>query len=180
MTFINRSMRIATCLVLGTFLFSQVGCSNLNFGKTPRVSARPAVVNESTLSPAQRQQRFVSAHRAGMAYAERRSYPEALAAFEEAVRMRADSTEALFNLAACYESIGDPLRAIGIYNRILRLTPDDPDCYHNLGTSYMKLYYLQKSPSWKRMAVLAWEKSLELRPDQPKIQAYLARCDDAT
>lgn len=149
----------------------------MKFGNESRISARPVVVDESKLTPQQRQQRFVESYRAGMAYASRRSYAEAMAAFEEASRMRPDVTESLFNLAACYESIGDPLRAVGIYNRILRISPDDADCYHNLGTSYMKLYHLQKSASWKRMAKLAWEKSLTLRPDQPKIRAFLVRCD---
>lgn len=163
---------MAVCIV------TQPGCSNLKFGKDAKVSARHTVVDENQLSPAERQRRFVESYRAGMTYAQQKSYAEAMAAFEEASRMRPNSTETLFNLAACYESIGDPLRAIGIYNKILRLTPDDPDCYHNLGTSYMKLYYLQKSPAWRRMAVVAWEKSLKLRPDQPKLKMYLARSSE--
>lgn len=176
--FANRTARWMAWPAL-TLIALQAGCSNLKWGEEHRVSARPAIVDETKLTQAQRQDRFVSSYRAGMMYARQKSYPEAMAAFEEAAQMRPDSTEALFNLAACYESVGDPLRAIGIYNKILRLTPNDPDCYHNLGTSYMKLYYLQKSPSWKRMAILAWEKSLKLRPDQPKIRAYLARSDEA-
>ena len=174
----RRTGRTIVLCSLTTLCVGAVGCSDMKFGADRGVSARPAVVNESTLTPAQKQARFAEAYRTGMMYAEQRSYAEAMSAFEEAARMRPDSTEALFNLAACYESIGDPLRAIGIYNNILRITPNDADCYHNLGTSYMKLYYLQKSPSWKRMAVLAWEKSLKIRPDQPKIKTYLARCGE--
>lgn len=171
----KRTHAVVSLGVIALALMATTGCSNMNGG---RISARPVIVNESQLTPAQKQAKFAEAYRAGMMYARQRAYPEAMAAFEEASKMRPDSTEALFNLAACYESVGDPLRAIGIYNRILRLTPDDADCYHNLGTSYMKLYYLQKSESWKRMAITAWENSLKLRPDQPKIKAYLARSGD--
>lgn len=175
MNIIKGTIPVVAIGLLSSALLMSSGCSNMNDN---RISARPAVVNESQLSPAQKQSRFAEAYRAGMMYARQRSYAEAMAAFEEASRMRPDSTESLFNLAACYESVGDPLRAIGIYNKILRITPNDADCYHNLGTSYMKLYYLQKSPSWKRMAIAAWENSLKLRPDQPKIKAYLARSGD--
>lgn len=174
----ERHIRYLLATGFAFVIAAQTGCSNMTFGNKDRVAARPSVANENKLTPAQRQQRFAECYRAGMAYAREKSYAEAMAAFEEASRMRPDSTETLFNLAACYESIGDPLRAIGIYNKILKLTPDDPDCYHNLGTSYMKLYYLQKSPSWKEMAIRSWEKSLKLRPDQPKLKAYLARSNE--
>lgn len=174
---IKHSISIAFVAII---LPLQSGCSDSKWGGDGELSARTTIVDKNTLSPAERTQRFEAAYRAGMTCAERRDYGEAMAAFEEAARLNPESTEALFNLAACYESIGDPLRAIGIYNRILRITPDDADCYHNLGTSYIKLYHLQKTPAWKRMALVAWEKSLKLRPEQPKLREYVARVDDET
>lgn len=169
-----------TCLVtaLAITLLSQSGCSDVNWGNQSQLSARTTVADEKTLTPAERTSQFEAAYKAGMVHAEQHAYGEAMAAFEEAARLRPDSTEALFNLAACYESIGDPMRAIGIYNRILRITPDDADCYHNLGTSYIKLYHLQKTPAWKRMAIAAWEKSLALRPGQPKLKEYVTRVNN--
>ncbi len=169
--------RATATLATTLLLVMAPGCSGMPWNQKPELSARTTVVDRNTLTPAQRDKQFTAAHRAGMTHAERHEYGEAMAAFEEASRLRPDSTEALFNLAACYESIGDPLRAIGIYNRILAITPDDPDCYHNLGTSYIKLYHLQKSPAWKRMALIAWDKSLKLRPQQPKLRQYVARLE---
>jgi tetratricopeptide (TPR) repeat protein len=143
-----------------------------------------AVVNEPEQSPArtaempeQRDREYRAAHAAGVAFAEKGDYSSAMRAFEVALSLRPDSTDALFNLGACHEAIGDPARAVNIYRRVLEITPDDPDCFANLGTSFIKMYHREKSPVWRRMARDAWERSLELNPGQAKVKEYLARTE---
>lgn len=161
------------CLLFGCGGF---GCSSFGGEKGVTV-AQVEGAGKEPLNEQERQRRFKNAYDYGIKYAREKRYAEALAGFEEAVRLQPNSVPAHFNLAACYEGIGDPLKAIGIYNRILRFRPDDSDCYHNLGTSYMKMYHLDKSPQWKKLAVQAWQRSLDLRPDQPKIKEYLVRAN---
>lgn len=131
---------------------------------------RPA---ETQMSPRQRETAFQEAYADGLTLAEQGEYGIALGAFEKAAALNPVSVEALFNLGACHEALGDPLRAITIYRRIVQLTPDDPDCYANLGTSYVKMYFREKSPAWRRMAVEAWEHSLQLNPNQPDVKRFI-------
>jgi len=152
------------------------GCSHFGGDKGVTVT-RVEGAGTEPINAQERQRRFKSAYDYGIKYARQKRYAEALAGFEEAVRLQPNSVPAQFNLAACYEGIGDPLKAIGIYNRILRVQPDDADCYHNLGTSYMKMHHLDRSPQWKKLAVQAWQRSLDLRPDQPQVREFLARAN---
>src|SRR5690606_30902189 len=96
--------RATATLATTLLLVMAPGCSGMPWNQKPELSARTTVVDRNTLTPAQRDKQFTAAHRAGMTHAERHEYGEAMAAFEEASRLRPDSTEALFNLAACYES----------------------------------------------------------------------------
>lgn len=155
------------------------GCSGPEKGVTDKTYVtREGVVNESpTLTPVQRAERFQHAFNAGMHWAEQKQYALALGAFEEAVDMNPASTEALFNLGACYEQIGDPFKAIQIYRQILRYSPNDPLCYGNLGTSYIKLYHTEKSPVWRSMAMDSWRHALQLNPDQPEVRKFLAMAE---
>jgi hypothetical protein len=36
------------------------------------------------------------------------------------------------------------------------------------------MYHREKRAAWKRMATAAWERSLALNPQQPRVQGYLA------
>ena len=127
------------------------------------------------LSPEERERNYHHAFQAGLRSIREEQYGAALAAFEEAVKMNPDSTEAMFNLAACHEAVGDPLRAIHFYKSLAGRNPKDPDCYTNLGTSYIKMYYREKTPSWREMAIEAWRRSLAIRRDQPHVQKFLAQ-----
>ncbi len=129
------------------------------------------------MTPAQRGRKFRAFYDEGLALAERGQYGLALGAFEKAVALKPTSVEALFNLGACYEATGDPLRAINIYHRVQEQTPNDPDCYANLGTSFIKMYYRERSPVWRKMARQAWRRSLELDPGQPDIRRFLTRSE---
>jgi len=105
------------------------------------------------------------------------NYGLALAAFEESLRHAPLSHDALFNLGACHEALGDPFQALGIYRRVLQVDPNDADCYANIGTCCIKLAHREQNPAWITMARGAWRKSLELRPNQPDVAKYLADVD---
>ena len=154
------------------------GCSGL---KPPNLDRPPTIVQRRDttpmMSPAQRDRRFRKAYADGLRLAQERRYGVALGAFEEAVRLKPESVEAMFNLGACHEVIGDPMRAIGIYRRILTMTPDDPDCYANLGTSYIKMFYREKSPVWRKLAQKAWRRSLQLEPDRSDVKRFIAQAE---
>lgn len=174
-TFLRPALLVAVAVLL-----TNPGCTD----RSAKDRIQPTVrVERPTKAPPmsrrQREQAFHDAYAEGMALAARREYGVALGSFEKAAALNPMSTEALFNLGACHEALGDPLRAIGIYRQIIKLTPDDADCYTNLGTSYVKMYFREKSPAWRRMALDAWKHSLRLNPDQPNVKRYLQQTASA-
>ena len=169
-----RSRRAVT--IAGIVVLSMTGCGSRY--ASPPVTSRVEIENESpkALTVEERDGRFKNLYAQGVELIRREQYGPALAVFEEAVRLKPENVDALFNLGACHESVGDPLAAINIYRDVLRTRPDDPDCYANLGTSFIKMYHREKTAAWKKMATEAWERSLALNPQQPRMRGYLASC----
>jgi len=165
--------QLATAFLFAPFLS---GCSSL-FDKKPDAPTTVVKVEREDaapdMTPAQRGQAYRNAYDEGLRLVKDGQFGLAIGAFEAALELRQESTEALFNLGACHESIGDPLRAIHYYRRVLDANPEDADCFRNLGTSFIKLYYREKSPAWRTMAFDAWRRSLKLNPDQPDVRRYL-------
>lgn len=169
------TVRQTLALILAIGIPMVAGCSDPSARSELQVRSeieKPKSTN--TLTPAERDRRFHLVFDRGVSLAQRRQSALALAAFQEAVRLRPDSPDALFNLGACYEELGDPMRAVNLYRRVLTITPDDPACYFNLGTSYIKMYYRDKSPGWRKMARTAWRRSLALKPGQGEVEQFLA------
>ena len=164
---------ICTCALLSTTRCSQ-------FDQKSPVTKQVVVErvsNKPELTPDERSKRYRECFSEGIQLVEQGRIGLALGAFEEAVAMAPTSSDALFNLGACHERLGDPQRAINIYRAVLELSPQDPDCYANLGTSFIKMYYREKSPTWRKMARDAWRKSLEIKPAQPELRRYLAEAE---
>ncbi len=132
---------------------------------------------QSPLTPAEREKQYRLAFADGLRLVAAEQYGLALGAFEQAATLKPDSPEALFNLGACHEAIGDPVRAMSFYHRVLQMTPGDADCYANLGTCFIKMYHREKSPVWRKMAFEAWHRALELDPDHAVVRACLARAE---
>lgn len=170
------TLRSARVVMLLAPLAPLGGCSSLHRQTEPAPQVRVESEDpDRNLTPGQKRERFEAAFTQGLSLSQRGEYATALAAFERAQKLQPDCVEALFNLGACYEAIGDPAAAMDIYRRVLRLRPNDPDCYRNLGTSFIKMYYRDRSPGWKKMAENAWRRSLELQPAQPDVQKFLAQ-----
>jgi tetratricopeptide (TPR) repeat protein len=173
----NKRIGITALFSVATVLLcaSATGCHSRSQSSDDSSPIRMATPEPAPdVSPAEQTRQFRAAYVQGVRHVERGQYGQALASFEEALRAQPNSQAALFNLGACYEAIGDPLRAIGIYRQCIATTPNDPDAYANLGTSFIKMYYREKSPAWRTMAHDAWKRSLELNPKQPRVRAYLA------
>ena len=159
-------------------LVATIGCgmakkSEFMAGTNVKIEREGA--SNQPLSANQREQSYRWSYEEGLRQVKSEQYGLAIGSFENALKVHEDSTEALFNLGACHEAIGDPLRAINFYRRVLETQPDDPDCYRNLGTSFIKLYHREQSPAWMKMAMDAWKRSLELNPNQPDVRGFLTQ-----
>lgn len=178
----RRSVCWAAVVVTAVTLIS--GCkSNQKTGQQVATGSPIIDVEQSNdpgrLTQEQRASQFQYSYDTGMEMVSRQQYAHAMGAFEEALRLNPSSRETMFNLAACYDSIGDSMRAIQMYRQLLEANPNDADCHANLGTAFIKLYYRERSPAWRKMAWDSWERSLRLNPEQPEIQRYLKQSKEA-
>jgi len=153
------------------------GCQAAGKSKTGSQGLAEAPEEAPPMTPAQRDRAYRAAYQEGLRLVQKAHYGLAIQRFEQAAELKPLSAEALFNLGACHEAIGDPLRAINIYKRVLELHPEDSDCYANLGTAFIKMYYREKSPIWRKMARDAWQRSLAMNPNQPDVRAFMARSE---
>jgi tetratricopeptide (TPR) repeat protein len=92
---------------------------------------------------------------------------EAVAHFEEAIRLDADHADAHFNLGAAYYQQGKLDEAIAALQAAVELEPDDAQAYRNLGTIYGDQGQAEK-------AAAAYEKAIELDPDYGEAHGDLA------
>jgi len=164
-------------LTLLLVILAVAGCAAPEAGRVASEIDSDAGGRQLPLTPAEREEQYRLAFAHGLRLVAAEQYGLAMGAFEQAAMLKPDSPEALFNLGACHEAIGDPVRAMSFYHRVLEMTPGDADCYANLGTCFIKMYHREKSPVWRKMAFEAWHRALELDPDHAAARACRARAE---
>lgn len=160
-------------LGLGVGLSLTTGCTQPQPAK-PEVRRVEPPAPKPPMSPLEKRKKYAMAYERGIVLAERGDYGVAIGYFEQAVELDPASIEARLAVGACYEQMGDPLRAIRVYRQLLEQYPDDADAWTNLGTSYVKLYHRERNRLWLDMARDAWHRALALRPHQQDVAQYLA------
>ncbi len=93
---------------------------------------------------------------------------DAIAQYEEALRLQPDSAEAHINLGNAWAQVPGRLKdAIAQYEEALRLQPDFAPGWHNLGVSWLHLGNLPA-------AAAAFREELRLSPNDPAARQALA------
>ena len=93
----------------------------------------------------------------GMAYFELGQTEQAIATYQEALRIR-PAPELWFNLGVSYDKLGQTEQAITHYRAALWIKPDYVDAWNNLGVAYHNLGLLQQ-------ATLSYREALRFKPD---------------
>ncbi len=94
----------------------------------------------------------------GEAYAKLGFFPDAATAFQEAIKLKPDYTDAWYNLGWAYTRAGKSSEAADVFQQLLKLTPRDPVVWADLGSAYAG----QGHPA---DAINAYQKAVELKPD---------------
>jgi predicted O-linked N-acetylglucosamine transferase (SPINDLY family) len=94
-------------------------------------------------------------------------HDECIAAYEQAVRLKPDYTEAWVNLGVAWKNKGNNERAIFCYRKILEFKPDFAEIYYNLGNS------LRDKPF---EAIANYQKALQYKPDMVGAYINLGLC----
>jgi len=92
---------------------------------------------------------------------------ECIAAYEQAVRVKPDYTEAWVNLGVAWKNKGNNERAIFCYRKVLEFKPDFAEIYYNLGNS------LRDKPF---EAIANYQKALQYKPDMVGAYINLGLC----
>jgi len=96
----------------------------------------------------------------GVEYGKKGQLDEAIAEFQEALKLNPDSVNAHGNLGIAYVKQGRYDEGIAEYKEAIRLDPDNADAHHNLGLAYRDLGQADE-------AIAEFETYLLLRPDAP-------------
>jgi protein O-GlcNAc transferase len=86
---------------------------------------------------------------------------EALACFQEALRLWPDYAEACTNAGVALVALGKAEQALEYFHKAVLLKPDDPAGYNNLGTTLLMLERLDEAEAY-------FDQALRLRPDYLK------------
>lgn len=112
----------------------------------------------------------------GTAYMNQERFSTAVHEFELAAQMDPALTVALERKAYCHYRLGEHDAAIAAYQAALAADPNLADAHRGLGVVYMTQYLRDLARADLRdQALAAWNRSLELQPDQPKLQAMVQK-----
>jgi Ca-activated chloride channel family protein len=105
-------------------------------------------------------------------------YEEAIAAYQQAVKLKKDYAEAFYNMGDAFLRSGEPKKAIEAYKQALRFKPDMAVAYNNLGTAYF-------SQGEYKKAINAFKEALKLNQKASNTYynlgaAYVARGEKET
>ena len=84
-------------------------------------------------------------------------YPDAIAAFEQALRLNGDAPEALFRLAVTLHQTHELDRAIAMYQRLLSINPNLAEVHNHLGSAFQSAGRLSE-------AIAAFRQAVRLQP----------------
>lgn len=105
----------------------------------------------------------------GRYHSRREAYPRAIAAYRTALRINPGRTEAYFNLGFLYATTGSYDTAEEMFRHVVRMQPD------YLDKALFNLAMVQHRRGKTDQSIANLEQALTLRPNDPKLQAYLER-----
>jgi len=94
----------------------------------------------------------------GIEYVEQGRLDEAIAEFEEAIKINPDDAKAHYNLGLTYDNQGRLDEAIAEYKEAIRLNPDDANAHLNLGVAYADQGQLEE-------AIAEYQEAIRIHPD---------------
>ena len=94
----------------------------------------------------------------GLALAQAGRIPEAIAQYEQALRLKPDYAEAHNNLGIALEQVGKIEEATAHYEQTLRIKPDFPEAHNNLGNVFLRKGKVSD-------AIGHYEQALRIKPD---------------
>ncbi len=102
-----------------------------------------------------------------LAYINDGSYEQAKEQLTSLINIRPDNNTAYQYLGYCHLKLQQPDEALTAYARAIELNDADWQAHRGLGVAYMLKSIADKDDSLRQKAVQQWQRSLEVKPDQP-------------
>lgn len=94
----------------------------------------------------------------GVAYGKLGFFPDAAAAFQQAIKLKPDFVDAWNNLGWAYSQSGKLAEAVAVFRQLLKLTPNDAQVWNSLGRACA-------AQGHEADAVTAYQTAIRLKPD---------------
>jgi len=88
-------------------------------------------------------------------------YEEAIASYDQALKIKPDYLNAWVNRGNALRNLGRIEEAIASYDQALKIKPDDPDAWVNRGNALRNLGRIEE-------ALASYDQALEIKPDYPE------------
>ena len=102
----------------------------------------------------------------GAAYVAVKQFEQALACYNQGVRLAPTNAEVYYNRGNVFKSMGRTVEAIGDFRECLRLNPRQVQAYNNLGTALIERGQLAEAQQ-------SYEQAIQIQPDYAKAHANL-------
>ncbi len=103
----------------------------------------------------------------GIVYNDKGMFKEAIAEYQEAIKLDPNYALAYYNLGIAYKNVGNHREAITSYKKALEIFPFFTAAYNNLGFDYMTIGMPEK-------AIVSYKKTLEIDPNYAQAHYNLA------
>ncbi len=114
--------------------------------------------------------------RLGAVYTRMERYDPAQLILDKAVATNPAAPEPHLALAYCFLGKGDLAAAMNHYQTALTIDPENYQAYNGAGVTAMMQYLNDRSQNHLvEQALENWHHSLDINPDQPKIQSLVSR-----
>ena len=145
-----------------------------NLATTFQVQAKLAEAAEAWRKTVQLAPQLAGAHASlGEVLMDQDDPAEAGEAFSQAAKLEPAVVSHWINLAVASREAGQLGRAVAGYLRALSLSPQDAGLWRELGSTRLEIYRLTQDVKMLAEAVAAWQKSLQLQPNQPDVAQWV-------
>jgi len=109
-------------------------------------------------------------------YVRQKRLAAAIKYYGEAARAQPDNPRPLEKTGQCHLMLKQYLEAMEVFERVKKLDPKRAQAHHGIGAVYMSMFLKNpENTSLRDQALDAWNRSLELQPNQPDLKRLVKK-----
>lgn len=146
--------KISVCIISISALLLLGGVATSSIAESKNTISKQAI------------EQALSHQKKGDSFDDKGEFKNAISEYLESLKYNPDDPNTLFNLGVVYLKVNQSPDAVGVFERLNRLLPTDPEVCNLMGVAY-------SGSGKKQEAIKSWEKSLSLQPEQEKVKEMI-------